>query len=448
MQAVSLVLCSFVLIVNSFTHYIPKIQKTQLLSTVTAIGGVEIARDYLNSPAAKTLVKKIVLLDQKLFEEAEKANFWSGQSFVVKDCECTDILKEGLVFDVKCDVKGKIQSRKVNVPFPKDTPIVDENALKNFLVSIAGDNGRIKDTPDICRLGFGQDCSMPLDLLFNAVPHPAWVRSYMYEQVTTAVRLAVNDETMPNRSRMQVKVNFPEVNPAFDTYRVGTILEMVRQIVLTLTIQEGKRVRVCIQQSMGLGIFTGLPMSLSGMRQILEGMDWGTTLTTEERAQQGDVKNPRKEALIRFGCIGADQVAEDDDVVIIIAPQNTVNGELVTLLDDMCKSAKGRPIILINPKLGDQPSANDVMQIRGRAERKIIENSFQDIFTVRLLYPSNGGYMYPIRGMVVKKSYHSMWVAYLHSDKKSPDEYSIIGAFPPNPSPSPAMISDLFTNRK
>jgi hypothetical protein len=139
MQAVSLLLCSFVLIVNSFTHYIPKIQKirhTQLSSTVTAIGGVEIARDYLNSPAAKTLVKKIVLLDQKLFEEAEKANFWSGQSFVVKDCECTDILKEGLVFDVKCEVKGKIQIRKVNVPFPKDTPIVDENALKNFLVSI------------------------------------------------------------------------------------------------------------------------------------------------------------------------------------------------------------------------------------------------------------------------------------------------------------------------
>jgi hypothetical protein len=39
---------------------------------------------------------------------------------------------------------------------------------------------------------------------------------------------------------------------------IGTILEMVRQIVLTLTIQEGKRVRVCIQQSMGLGIFTGI----------------------------------------------------------------------------------------------------------------------------------------------------------------------------------------------
>jgi hypothetical protein len=46
------------------------------------------------------------------------------------------------------------------------------------------------------------------------------------------------------------------------------------------------------------------------------------------------------------------QVADDDDVLIIIAPQNTVNGECVTLLDDMCKAAKGKPVVLINPKLG------------------------------------------------------------------------------------------------
>lgn len=31
-----------------------------------------------------------------------------------------------------------------------------------------------------------------------------------------------------NKSRMQIKVNFPEVNPAFDTYRLGTVLEMVK----------------------------------------------------------------------------------------------------------------------------------------------------------------------------------------------------------------------------
>lgn len=33
-----------------------------------------------------------------------------------------------------------------------------------------------------------------------------------------------------NKSRMQIKVNFPEVNPAFDTYRLGTVLEMVKTV--------------------------------------------------------------------------------------------------------------------------------------------------------------------------------------------------------------------------
>ena len=31
---------------------------------------------------------------------------------------------------------------------------------------------------------------------------------------------------------MQIKVNFPEVNPAFDTYRLGTVLEMVKSFSL------------------------------------------------------------------------------------------------------------------------------------------------------------------------------------------------------------------------
>ena len=61
------------------------------------------------------------------------------------------------------------------------------------------------------------------------------VRSYMYESVSTAVRNIVNENDSEklkseniNKSRLQLKVNFPEVNPAFDTYRLGTILEMVR----------------------------------------------------------------------------------------------------------------------------------------------------------------------------------------------------------------------------
>ena len=59
-----------------------------------------------------------------------------------------------------------------------------------------------------------------------------------------------------------MKMNFPEVNPAYDTYRIGTILEMIRQITLSLTCNEGKKVRICVQQSLGEGIFTGLPLAI------------------------------------------------------------------------------------------------------------------------------------------------------------------------------------------
>jgi hypothetical protein len=54
-----------------------------------------------------------------------------------------------------------------------------------------------------------------------------------------------------------------------------------------------------------------------------------------------------------------------------------------------------------------------MMQIRGRSERKAIENSFSDIFITKLLYPSNGGYMFPIKGMVLKKGYDSLYCVYL-----------------------------------
>ena len=69
-----------------------------------------------------------------------------------------------------------------------------------------------------------------------------------------------------------------------------------------------------------------------------------------------------------------------------------IGGMVIELLEDMVKaaSAQGCPVILVNPSLGDRPSSNNVMQIRGRAERRDFENSFTDIYELRLLYPSSG----------------------------------------------------------
>merc|ERR1711871_1096042 len=93
---------------------------------------------------------------------------------------------------------------------------------------------------------------------------------------------------------------------------------------------------------------------------------------------------------IRFGAIGADQVAEDGDCFIVVAPQNIVGACIIDYLEDMVQKVNGRPLVLINPILDDRPSSNNVMQIRGRAERGAFKNSFQDIYVMKLLYPSSG----------------------------------------------------------
>ena len=87
------------------------------------------------------------------------------------------------------------------------------------------------------------------------------------------------------------------------------------------------------------------------------------------------------------------------------------------------------------------------MQIRGRSDRKKIENSFTDIFVCKLLYPSNGGYMFPIKGLVMKKSYDNLNCVYLKEMKNGIEEYNIIAAFPSFPAPTTDTISEVFLNK-
>ena len=87
------------------------------------------------------------------------------------------------------------------------------------------------------------------------------------------------------------------------------------------------------------------------------------------------------------------------------------------------------------------------MQIRGRSDRKKIENSFTDIFVCKLLYPSNGGYMFPIKGLVMKKNYDNLFCVYLKEMINGREEYNIIAAYPSYPTPTTDMISDVYLNK-
>ena len=47
----------------------------------------------------------------------------------------------------------------------------------------------------------------------------------------------------------------PELNTEMDVYRIGTMLEMVREVAMAIAV-DGRRVKVCVQQALGQGIFT------------------------------------------------------------------------------------------------------------------------------------------------------------------------------------------------
>eukprot|EP00884_Botryococcus_braunii_P004184 jgi/Botrbrau1/13767/Bobra.0056s0022.1 len=101
--------------------------------------------------------------------------------------------------------------------------------------------------------------SQAIPTRLNNVPHLRETRRWFYEDCRDGVLKAL----AAGESRLQVKVTIPETNPEVDVYRVGTLLELVREIATALA-QDGKCVKVCVQGAMGSGTFKGMPLSLSG----------------------------------------------------------------------------------------------------------------------------------------------------------------------------------------
>ncbi len=63
----------------------------------------------------------------------------------------------------------------------------------------------------------------------------------------------------------------------------------------------------CASAQVRCGAVQGMPLSLSGVRRIMERMDWGDA-----------------GAFVGFGEVGADQIDDACDYYILIAPQNVV----------------------------------------------------------------------------------------------------------------------------
>lgn len=199
---------------------------------------------------------------------------------------------------------------------------------------------------------------------------------------------------------------------------------MARSITIRLA-EENLRVRVCVQGSMGVGIFTGLPKQLSGVATLLQRMDW--------QSEKGETNEGMVGNYVNFGAVGKDHVVnahidedgkkvEQDDVFLLLCPQSTVGIEssIIAPLQEMVEAVGDRPIIILNADLVDRPSAQGQQNVRGRKERIEFADSFKTIFHFANLYVSGTSY-FPILGSVTKLKPSEPWVAHQRRDRLGDD---------------------------
>jgi adenylate kinase len=223
-------------------------------------------------------------------------------------------------------------------------------------------------------------------------------------------------------NRMKMTVMFPEMNPSMDSYRIGTLLELVRSIAIKLA-EQNLRVRVCVQGSMGVGIFTGIPKQLTGVHTLMQRMDWQSGPGEENEGMVGDYINfgyIGKEHVVNYKSDSGDNTAEiqqQDDVFLLICPQNMIGLEssIMQSLAEMVDAAGDRPVIILNPDLTDKFSSQGQQSVRGRQQRLDFINSFETIFQFQNMYRSGTSY-FPILGSVVKLGPVEPWVAHQRMD--------------------------------
>jgi len=187
---------------------------------------------------------------------------------------------------------------------------------------------------------------------------------------------------------------------------------------------------------MGQGAFAGIPLQLAGTRKILEFMDWG------DYGAKGTFINIG--AVVLTETTGASEVDKQDDMFILIAPQNAVGNCIIDDMRAMTDAAGDRPVILVNPRLKDMPGSSGIMQTMGRDMRLKYAASFETCYSFRLLYYA--GSFYPIMG-ALRMAYPNKYEIYRRVDEPNGKEkYVLIAEFTDKPTPDD--ITSAFMGRK
>jgi hypothetical protein len=359
--------------------------------------------DYLNENAASELLM-YTLKYTDIGKTAASKNMWSRGSWTPKEARVEAMeLTPRLVLQLQVSVeeRGKNERTELRTTLTLDDAdqafkTVDD--LRSGLLRLSFKAGEPSPSSSaLLRLPGASDAwSLPDDLWLNTTPYTHEVRNLFYDDIVNAMQAAVAED---GAGLFKVTASPPELNMEMDSYRVGTLLELVRLAGLGFA-SHGMRVRCCVQGSMGEGGFAGVPRVLSGVRKVMSIMDWQAN---EGELYEGVVNYSEEEdapeGLIRFGAVGADELSPDDDVVIVIAPQSMVGASIYPSLSAMTEraAAQGTAVILINPLLNDIQSSSGIMTVRGRSERLAYAATFREIYHFRLLFTTST-FMFPILG--------------------------------------------------
>jgi adenylate kinase len=408
-----------------------------------------------------------------LGEEAAKRNKFSGGSFKIIGAKIVDIDLEKLKLEVTIKDRSKseplIETTSVPLdadpiaskqrkftPIPKIVELAETVNPVDALVRRLNRLAWMADFPEVTgkliqlgiQIGGDGVGELKENMYLNQVPHNRYVRRYFYDMAAQAALDAVilcSEGKISNR--MEMVAMFPEMNPSMDSYRIGTLLELARTIGIRLA-EENLRVRICVQGSMGVGIFTGVPKQLNGVATLLQRMDWESEEGEQNEGMVGDY--------IRFGAIGKEHVVnshtdadgneiKQDDVFILLCPQSMVGVDtsIMGQLAEMVEAAGDRPVILINPDLADKISAQGQQSVRGRKERIDFADSFKTIFQFQNIYVSGTSY-FPILGSILKKNPYEPWVAHQRRDRANSEGEVYVPVLSSEEKPAGEMIMRTF----
>lgn len=214
----------------------------------------------------------------------------------------------------------------------------------------------------------------------------------------------------------------PQLNPSLDIYDRRFLLQLTWAAIASTARTHSLRTRVLIQ---GRRAFGAIPLSVAGLRRHFDGdLEASITEWPDTVVRSGDLED-------------VNDLDDSDEAIIVVSPTNAVSIPIISSVMDVVERAKGRPVLLLNPRLDDVPSHSGVMQVSGRAGRIAFLKTIQDVFYLRLLY--DPGSSYPPRG-ILYQSWPQKWQVWRSEDIDV--SYSLISETDEQPNPS--QISDAY----